>query len=37
MVTRKADDDDRRLLALRLAMVEILAARTRTQALRMLA
>jgi DNA-binding transcriptional LysR family regulator len=37
MVTRKADDDDRRLLALRLAMVETLAAPTRTQALRTLA
>jgi DNA-binding transcriptional LysR family regulator len=36
MVTRKADDDDRRLMALRRAMVEVLAAPARTQALRTL-
>lgn len=36
MVTRKASDDDRRLLALRQAMVETLAAPARTQALRTL-
>jgi DNA-binding transcriptional LysR family regulator len=37
MVTRKADDDDRRLLALRQSMVEVLTAPARTQALRTLA
>lgn len=36
MVTRKGDDDDRRLLALREAMVETLAAPARRQALRVL-
>jgi DNA-binding transcriptional LysR family regulator len=37
MVTRRADDEDRRLLALRGAMVDVLASPARTQALRTLA